>query len=206
LASKYLNSPFYDLWQESLKRGLTPGKEKASREWFRNQAKTIKIGKDPIQFIKDNDRGFGRKAMYPGFMYFFEYDAKFKDDPQALPYWDQFPLCFCLEDQGDRTLDLNLHYLRPPVRAALMDKLYSLATNKTYNDNQRLALSYGVLKAAAQFKAFKPCVKVHLKDHRRSRIYKIPAEFWDVALFLPLQRFHNKSATYVWSDSMKKMK
>jgi hypothetical protein len=195
-------SPFHDLWQEAMNKGLTPSKEKAAREWMRNQAKSIKVGEDPVAFIKKADTGFKRRAPYVGFMYQFEYDAKNKDDPKKLPYWDRFPLIFPIEiPYLIGFLVINLHYLNRPTRARLMDALYNTATNKKYNDNQRLAISYGILKASAKYAPFKPCVKMYLWEHVRSPFFKIPSQYWDVALFLPTERFVRKPKTYVWGES-----
>lgn len=201
-------SHFHDLWSEAIRKGLTPGKEKAARVWMRDQAKKIKVGEDPIAYIKSHDwsRGFKRRALYPGFMYQFEYDAKNKDDPKKLPYWDRFPLIFPIEMYGDGFLGINLHYLNRPTRARLMDALYTLAMNKKYNDNQRLAISYGILRSSAKFAPFKPCVKRYLSAHVRSNFFKIPAENWDIALFLPTERFVRKPKTYVWAESAKMMR
>lgn len=203
MANARLNSPFHDLWQETLNKGLAPGKEQAARDWMRSQWKTLEIGADPLEFLKGETRDLKRKRMYVGFMYQFLYDAKNKDDAKKLPYWDRYPLMFPLEDQGDRILGLNLHYLNRPQRARLMDALYTLATNKKYNDNQKLALSYGILVSAAKFKAFKPCIKTYLKAHIKSRLYKIPSEYWDLALWAPTERFVRKPKTYVWAQSSK---
>lgn len=206
MANRYMDGPFYSLWMDAQRKGLTPGKEKAAREWFQQQAKGVKVGQNPVQWIKDYGRDFKRRQMYIGQMYFFQYDAKFKDDPKKLPYWDSYPLVFIIEDAGDRFLSINLHYLNHPMRARLLDALHSIATNKTYNDNQRLALSYGVLKSSAKFKWFKPCVKWHLKDHIVSPYYKIPGEFWSYVTFLPLEKFNRKPKTFVWAESARKIR
>lgn len=203
MANARLNSPFFDLWTEAQNKGLTPGKEQAARDWLRSQWKTLTIPQDPLEFLKKETLDMRRRNLLPGFMYQFLYDAKYKDDPVALPYWDRYPLMFPLEDQGDRILGLNLHYLNRPQRARLMDALYTLAMNKKYNDNQRLALSYGILKSAAKFKMFKPCVKTYLKSHIKSRYFKINAQYWDIALFAPTERFVRKPKTYVWAQSSK---
>lgn len=198
-----MDGPFFKVWKEAELQGLTLGKEKASREWLQNQAKKASVSGNPVQFMKEYGRDFKRRQMNIGQMYFFQYSPKFKDDPKALPYYDNYPLVFIIEEQSDRYLSLNLHYLPPPMRARLMDALYTIAVNKKFNDNQKLALSYGVLKSSARFRWFKPCVKWHLKAHIVSQYYKIPSEFWSYALFLPLEKFSRKSKTQVWKESAK---
>lgn len=203
MASKYMDGPFFKVWDEAQKKGLTLGKEKASRDWLMSQAKRTTVGDNPIQFVKDYGRDFKRRDLRSGFMYFYSYSPKFKDDPTVLPYYDSYPLVFILEEYEDRYLTINLHYLNHPMRARLLDALYTIATNKKFNDNQKISASYGVLKASARFKWFKACLKYHLKGHITSNFYKIPSEFWSYALFLPLEKFNRKSKTYVWKESAK---
>jgi hypothetical protein len=62
-------------------------------------------------------------------MYCFFYEAKNKDDPDVLPYWDRFPLIFPIDIKGDRLLSMNLHYLPPFHRAKLMDALYTTSNS-----------------------------------------------------------------------------
>ena len=70
-----------------------------------------------------------------------------------------------------------------------MDSLYTLSTNKTYNEKTKLRLSYDVLNGAAKFKYFKPCIKHYLNAHVQSRFLDISADKWDIALFLPVEKF-----------------
>jgi len=134
----------------------------------------------------------------PGFMYLFQYDPKYKED---LPYYDRFPLIFPFEDQGDSFLAMNLHYLPHVYRARLLDYLYDLLNNEKYNETTRIRASYKLLNAASRYKYFKPCVKRYLHSHVRSRFLQIPANEWDIAMFLPLERFAKKSKNYVYKES-----
>lgn len=202
MASNYMDGPFYKLWDEAQKKGLTLEKEKAARQWAQDQAKKVNVY-DPVLFMKEYGRDFKRRQMNVGQMYLFRYDAKLKNDPKKLPYWDSYPLVFVIEDQGDSFLSLNLHYLPPAMRARLLDALHSIATNKKYNDNQKLALNYQLLVSSAKFRWFAPCVKRHLKSHIISPFYKISSEFWSFAIFLPLEQFNRKSKSYVWKESAK---
>jgi hypothetical protein len=84
-----------------------------------------------------------------------------------------------------------------------MDALYDTASNTRFDESTRLKLSYKLLDNAAKFKEFKPCIKRYLTSQLRSRfMYVYPSE-WDVALFLPLERFQGATKTQVWSDSRK---
>lgn len=134
----------------------------------------------------------------PGSLYLFQYDPKHKD---TLPYYDTFPLIFPIEPAPDGFYGLNLHYLDPRLRAALMDKLHSYASDQRYDMNTKLNINYHLLKETAKLKLFKPCLKRYLNAHVRSKFMTIyPAE-WDYALMLPLQRFQKASQQKVWADS-----
>lgn len=195
----------HDLFQRILKRGanqnIYPMKTKRSREWFRNQAMQLRtMGKTLIKHMGNEPSRADR--VLPGEMYVFEYDAKLKD---VLPYWDRFPVIFCLNLYGGRKsgmLGINLHYLPPPARAKLMDALYSLLT--TTNGRVKLQLSYWILKEASKYRAFRPCIKRYLSTHIKSSILRVEPEEWDIALFLPnVAKWQKASQEQVWRESMK---
>mgnify|MGYP000208516384 FL=1 len=84
-----------------------------------------------------------------------------------------------------------------------MDSLYDLRSNDRYDEKTKLKLSYDVLNSASRFKYFKPCVKHYLTGQLKSRfLYVYPSEY-DIALFLPLERFEKAGKRKVWSDSRK---
>jgi hypothetical protein len=133
----------------------------------------------------------------------FTYDAKHK---AKLPYYDKFPLIFPYKKVKGGFMGINLHYLPHAYRAELMDALYDLSSNKKYDETTRLRLNYNVLNSASKFENFKPCVKHYLTSQLRSRfLYIYPSE-WDVALFLPTERFQGAGKTTVWADSKRKIK
>ena len=82
-----------------------------------------------------------------------------------------------------------------------MDAIYGTVTNKKYDDTTKVRLSYNILKGAAKYKAFKPTVKHYLYDHVRSPFLEITAVEWDIALFLPFERFQKAQKETVWKDS-----
>ena len=94
-----------------------------------------------------------------------------------------------------------MHYLSYRLRARLMDALYETSNNKRYDETTRLRITYDLLKAATKYKEFKPTYKKYLNQHVRSRFVEIGATEWDIALFLPVERFEKASKTAVWRDS-----
>jgi len=184
-------------------RGYYPGRTQRARNWYRDVASTIVVG-DEKKLLK-NEIHFARKRIYPGFLYSFIYDAKTKD---KMPYWDACPLVFPwrkieadpIKGTGAGFIGINLHYLPPMLRAKLMDDLYPLVQDDRFNDNSRLQkFTYEVLRQYASAKEFEPCIHRYLDSHVKSRLYKIPANSWDVALMLPTERFQKASKETVWS-------
>ena len=89
------------------------------------------------------------------------------------------------------------------LRAKLMDELYTLSRDNRYDENTRLRISYNILNGAAKYKYFKPCVKHYLTPHVKSRFLEVYAAEWDIALFLPTERFVGANKRAVHADSRK---
>lgn len=169
----------------------------AANMWLREQAKSVRVVQNPKQLVtKQSDRLV--TSLTVGRMYLFMYDPKMKDE---LPYYDRFPLIFPFKRVKDGFYGINLHYLPHMLRAKLMDNLYTLANNKNNDDSTKLRLSYALLNKAARFRYFKPCVKHYLNSHVRTRFLWVPADQWETALFLPLERFVGATKQQVWRDS-----
>lgn len=179
-----------------------------AREWLRNnildlfgtynpqKRRDILYGNMQDLISRDGKKWIGK-------MYMFFYDPKHK---KTLPYYDKFPLVFILEFYDDGFLGLNLHYLPPDLRLILFEKLITLTTNKNYNDNTRLRISYKIIKNVARFKFARPCLKRYLTTHIRSKIKNVPAEDWEIALFLPVETFRKQIKEVVWNDSRKSVR
>ena len=186
---------FDQLELEAFRAGITP-RTAESRDWFRRKAQSLRrvnrnqlMREDPIQL---------KNRFLPGAMFMFFYDPKLK---KTLPYYDSFPLVIVVDKAKDGFLGLNLHYLPPTLRAKLLDSLMDITTDNKYNDATRFQLSYGLLKRAAKYKYFKPCVKHYLSDHVRSRFALVPAPEWEIAAFLPTADWQKASASQVYKDS-----
>jgi len=183
---------------KGMQAGQVPARTTEARNWYRNTAQQVNT--TPSRLMKENKSKF-TTGTEPGSMMLFNYDPKLKRD---LPYYDTFPLIFVVGPAKDGFHGLNMHYLPLKQRAMLMDALYELTTNSRYDDSTRLKLSYQLLKKAATYKYFKPCFKHYLHRHVKSRKMLIDSVEWDIALFLPIQRFQKASAAQVYSDSLRK--
>lgn len=182
---------------------LTTGNIKVeARGWFRKKASEISTINNPNLIRKaKQDRLHSNVGINQiGKMLFFQYSAKHH---KKLPYWDAYPLIFPIEIYKDGFLGINLHYLPPMYRAKLMDALYTVISDRRYNENTKLSVSYKILKNANKYRYFKPCVKRYLNSHVVSNFVQIMPEEWDMALMLPTERFKKKSKQNVWSESLK---
>ena len=181
---------------KNTRTGLDKPADVSAQDWYRQKAQEVK-SINPGKLIKENTK-YNRTNIKPGFMYLFGYDPKLKNE---LPYYDRFPLIFPFKSDEDGFLAMNLHYIQPVFRAKLMDNLYPLVTNLKFDETTRIRASYNLLNSAAKYKYFQPCVKKYLYDHLKTKFLLIPANEWDIALFLPLQRFQKQSVNQVYKDS-----
>jgi hypothetical protein len=179
-----------------VRAGQIPARTNDAREWYRNTAQQYRNVQE-AQLMKSGGERLTNQPLV-GHMYMFYYDAKHKD---TLPYFDKFPLIFPFKKVPGGFLGINLHYLPLQYRAKLMDSLYEVTSNERYDETTKLQLSYRMLDGASKFKYFKPTVKHYLTDQLRSRfLYVYPSE-WDIALFLPTERFSGARKQKVWADS-----
>ena len=191
---------FDTILQRAVEAGKVPERTRSARDWFGETASGYRT--TPNQLIRGAAEAEGGTALtgrtFSGRMYTFFYDPKTKKD---LPYYDRFPLIFKIKNVSGGFLGINMHYLPPQLRARLMDALYPLVTNRKYDETTRLRLTYDVLNSAAKYRFFKPTIKKYLNNHVRSRFILINANQWDMALFLPTERFVKKNKNFVWKES-----
>jgi hypothetical protein len=187
---------FDEILTKGVRAGQIPARESKARDWYRETAQTYRRVNENKIMRGDRDRLTARPLI--GQMYLFNYDAKHK---AKLPYFDRFPLVFPFKKVKGGFYGINLHYLPLTYRAQLMDALYDVTNNNRYDESTRLRISYDILSKASRFRYFKPCVKHYLTPQLRSKfLYIYPSE-WDIALFLPLERFQGASKSTVFADS-----
>jgi hypothetical protein len=108
-----------------------------------------------------------------------------------------------VEPAKDGFYGLNLHYLRPDIRAEFLDELMKLAPDKVKETTRIRKMKYGLLQGVKKYKEFKPCFKHYLGKHVKSQFSRVPMTDWEIAIFLPTEQFVRKSKTAVWSESIK---
>jgi len=194
---------FDRILKRASKQGITPSVKRDSRNWFRTAARNTTA--NPSRMIRSNTERLTASPLI-GRMYLFQYDPKGK---QTLPYYDRYPLIFPIgsgrtggrASRGGSFMGINLHYLPLPLRARLMDALYDTATDDDLDENTRLRLSYTVLNQASKYKFFRPCIKRYLINHVRTKFFYIEPSEWEMALFLPLDRFVGSNRNAIYRDS-----
>ena len=191
-----INEGLLDKLKTAIKTSKAGAKARAAGDWFREKVKQAGASArmkavTPNQLLRrqpdDN--------ILLGKMFFYKYDPKFA---KKLPYWDMYPLVFPFERAPGGFYGLNLHYIPPRDRAVLMDNLNQYASNNKYDKTTRLELSYRLLK---RYGRAVPCVKRYLGDRIVSQTVRIDADEWEVAIFLPVERFQKASKGEVWADS-----
>lgn len=189
---------FDSLLTKGMQAGKAPARTQDARDWYRNTASKFQVS--PSRLMKEN-ASKSTNLIEPGSMLLFNYDPKHKKD---LPYYDTFPLIFVVGPAEGGFHGINMHYLPLRQRAVLMDALYNTINNNRFDSGTKLKISYQILKSAATYRFFKPCFKHYLNKHVKSRKILIDSVEWDMALFLPLQRFQKASSSQVYTDSIKK--
>jgi len=192
-------------FEQILKRGAVeaPDREISARAWYRNAARRTTANPDTL--IRSEISRLQRKPEL-GKLYIFKYDPKYRE---TLPYYDRFPLVIPFDTSrksgnviGDNFTGINLHYLPLRLRARLFDALYMTATNE---EDNRFNINYQILKNAYKYRFFKPCIKNYLLRQVKSRFFVIEPDEWDIALFLPLDRFVKATRARVHRESIEKV-
>jgi len=107
---------------------------------------------------------------------------------------------------GNGVLGLNFHYLRPALRANLLDTLIGIQ-KKAKTVDEKFRLEQAAYSTLSRIPLIKPCIKKYLFSHIRSRVYVINPEKWDMIIMLPLANWQGGvSQDQIWQDSDKKIK
>jgi hypothetical protein len=190
---------YLDKLKDAIKTNSVTAKAKAAGNWFRsivNRTKGQFSDETPKTILQQSENLVSKSVL--GKMYFYSYDPKWKNE---LPWYDTFPLVFPIEKYTDGFLGLNFHYLAPKHRAVLMDQLKMFANNKKFDETTKLKLTYNMLKGFTKIKRAKPTVHRYLNSKIKSKFVLVNADEWEVALFLPVERFRKASKKTVWAHS-----
>lgn len=191
---KTLEKAYYESQGASAKRNI-----KKSMNWFRNRITKNYSNVRTARMFRD--RSMWKSGMTLGKMYFYEYDALHKED---LPIWDRYPLiipfnAYKSKEGKEIVLGINFHYLPPALRMLAFRALLKYKNKDRFIKSTKLDFSWKVIMALAQSKYFEHAVHAYRMDHVRSKFVEIPAQSWEMVLFLPLARFQKGGKTEAWS-------
>lgn len=187
----------FDTLQAQAFRAGIQGRTKESQKWFQKKVQELTVPSRQ-KILRDTAlRRTGTEIR--GNMYMYFYDPKTK---KTLPYYDRFPLTILVEPAPGGFYGLNLHYLRPDIRAAFLDELMKTAPKRVTDRSRLVKMRYKLLAGVRRYKEFKPCFKHYLTDHVKSKIVRVPMTDWELAIFLPTEQFRKAAKSTVFKDSI----
>ena len=169
----------------------TDGVKKSSTR-YRNAVAEIA---DKVTARKLYNQGRINQRPSQGRLNLFFYDPKFKE---TLPYYDTFPLVLPLQPIRGGFLGINFHYLSPVIRFRLLNQLQRFASNSKFDKTTRLDVSYA---RVGGFARVKPTIKKYLYSNVRSGFMRVDLQDAPTAVYLPVQQFKKRSASYVYGQS-----
>ena len=93
---------------------------------------------------------------------------------------------------------MNFHYLSPTIRFRLLNQLQRFATNSKFDSTTRLDVSYQRVGGLARVKQ---TIKKYLYSHVRSGFMRVDLQDAPTAVYLPVQQFKKRSASFVYGQS-----
>jgi len=197
---------YRELYGPNAKRNIA-----RSNQWFmRRISKDVRLSRQSVfeQFRQDSRKRKPSDRGIIGRMMLFKYDALHKD---TLPVWDSYPLVFFFNsftgngtygENGVRyVLGLNVHYLPSSLRLKLFVELIKFNTDTALREKSRLKLEWQFLKAFSASNLAKHCVKMYRADHIKSELMEISPRFWEVVLFLNIQKWEKGSNALAWKGA-----
>lgn len=165
-------------------------KSKEALAWYKEKVLKISSSSNP----REPDNVF-KKVSVPelGKMYLYTYNPLTRE---KLPFFDMYPLVIPLSfysgDNGPGFLGLNLHYLPPLQRAALLQSFIESGSLNNRNmdvSTKFVGLDYSMLTRRFQGTPYEVCIKRYLFGHVVSSFHEINANDWDRVVLLPLQKW-----------------
>lgn len=187
---------------EKAKQSGVVGNTRASIDWFRAELKNlIRSGLGSIN--QRTASKFGKIIRVPeiGSMMTYIYDPKTAED---LDYYDIAPLILCFNVSSKGWHGINLHYLHPEVRAALIAKIVKGQAGRL-DRVSKIKVSWEILQAATKDKYIKHSVKQYLFSQLKTPISKIEGDHWKLTINLPFEKFRKATKSQVWRDSERKI-
>lgn len=194
-------NPFTKLIHE-LEKNKPKFKERTNQalQWYLSKIQAIEDNEqDPLTIYETKRKTTFR---FCGQIVTFKYDPKLKFE---LEYYDLYPLTIVIKLYPDGFLGLNLHYLKPIDRAIFMNSLYKYQGEKELQTI--INIKYEKLASSDAMRHYKPCIKRYRYKNMSPKIAVIDPHLWDIALFLPTEKFLTRkrggtsSKNKIWQHS-----
>jgi len=195
-------SLFENISKEALVEGITP-RTQASMAWFEDKLQAMSVNR--TQLINQTPE-FKRRSKIDvnipliGTMHMFRYEPLNRD---SMKYYDRYPLVILVGEITDGFTALNLHYMPPMLRIKFLDFMYQRTIGS--GKQERFAAYWDRINRGLTKKFLAPMVKSYRNDRIRGRIAQVFPDEWEIAAFLPFERFFKKTKDIVWRDSTKRV-
>lgn len=182
---------------------------KEAYDYFRvNVSKNFNPSRD--KFLQSNYRKklSTQSTQLIGKLYFFKYEAEEAGD-RSLNVFDQYPMVFFFNfvrtKEGNGLLyGLNIHYLAPRYRQALLEKLLVTKSSNKINDNTRMKITWNIIKSLVNSKIAHKAIHAYRTDRFMSKLVEVPAPDWSIAVFLRLEKFVHLGDNKISHSSVRK--
>ena len=200
------DNPFLELI-ETLEKNRPKFRERTKQalDWYRQKVEALSEGeRDPMLVYETKRKTTFR---FTGQLVTFKYDPKLKTE---IPYYDKYPLTMVVKLYNDGFLGINFHYLKPIDRAIFMNSLYKYQAKKEFQTI--INVTYSKLLATESLRYYKPCIKRYKYRNMSPKIAIIEPQLWDIALFLPTEKFQTRrigsfsSKRKIWEESKNTIK
>jgi hypothetical protein len=171
-----------------------------SLDWYNRKIQTEFGSRTSTPFAVYNTRT-KKLPAFPGQIITFKYIPQ---QNLTLPIYDEYPLILTLDIDSRSILGLNFHYLKPLHRVLFMSELYKYIGKRF--EEPVIRVDYEMLMKKTPLMYYKPCIRRYLFKNVSQQISTIPQEEWELALFLPTEKFTSRvgnstSKNKIWEHS-----
>lgn len=159
-------------------------------KWFGNAVSKL-ADKIPDGMVEVSSR----KIPPIGEIVLFKYDPKGKD---TLEYYDEHPLVLVTGFTNTGFSGINLHYIPPKIRRAIVVKLVEFKMRSS-SPRGYIERAMPLLVAVSSDAMFSHSYKNYLGAHLQSRFAIVGVDHWKFVSALPLQKFKKESSSKVWA-------
>ena len=187
---------FQKIHKQAKLEGMLDRNEMA-REFYRDNALEQGVNYRSLEMLRTG--GVRASDMKLGRMYFFRY--KPEDPRNRGEVFDEFPLIFLLQEDGDNFEGINFHYLSPKLRFILLGLIYEYLKDTKLENPNRSKLYARRFKAKIannrRFRYAKVIYRQYSPYQIKSKVVLVHPLDWEIAIQVPTERFKTKTGSRV---------